>query len=111
VEHDRIGSEAIRENSRYTLQRKCEDSTDIDSDSENKSPTEECRSRKTRCSLLKADSNTSADFSDIKELLAKGEQKLLESSKQMAEILWESTRVYEKTSENYLEVLMQLVRN
>jgi thiamine biosynthesis lipoprotein ApbE len=98
-----------------TLQRKRkrerEDSTDIDSDSENKSPTDECRSRKTRRSLSKVDSNTSADFSDIKELLAKGEQQRLESSKQMAEILRESTRVYERTSEKYLEVLMQLVRN
>lgn len=78
-----------------TLQRKRkrehEDSTDIDSNSENKSPTDECSSRKTRRSLSKANSNTSADFSDIKELLAKGEQQHLESSRQMAEILWEST--------------------
>ena len=98
-----------------TLQCKCkrkyEDSTDIDSDSENKSPTDECRSRKTCRSLLKVDSNTSADFSDIKELLAKREQQRLESSKQMVEILWESTWVYEKTSEKYLEVFMQLVHN
>jgi len=98
-----------------TLQRKRkrerDDSTDIDSDSENKSPTDEHRGRKTRCSQSKVDSNTSADFSDIKELLAKGEQQRLESSKQMAEILRESTRVYEKTSEKYLEVLTQLVRN
>jgi thiamine biosynthesis lipoprotein ApbE len=98
-----------------TLQRKRkrerEGSTDVDSDSENKSPTDERRSRKTRRSLSKANSNTSADFSDIKELLAKGEQQRLESSKQMAEILRESTRVYEKTSEKYLEVLTQLVRN
>ena len=94
-----------------TLQHKHEDSTDIDSDSENNSPTDECHSRKTRRSLSTVDSNTSADFSDIKELLAKGEQQRLESSKQMAKILRESTRVYEKTLEKYLEVLMQLVRN
>ena len=95
MEQDRISGEAIRDNSMCTLQRKRkrerEDSTDIDSDSENKSPTDECRSRKTRRSLSKVDSNTSADFSDIKELLAKGEQQHLESSKQMAKILREST--------------------
>jgi hypothetical protein len=98
-----------------TLQRKRkrerEDSTDIDSGSENKSPTDERSSRKTCCSLSKANSNTSADFSDIKELLAKGEQQCPESSKQMAEILQESTQVYEKTLEKYLEVLTQLVHN
>jgi hypothetical protein len=88
VEQDHIGGEAIQENSMRTLQckrkREHEDSTDIDSDSENKPPTDERCSRKTRRSMSKADSNTSADFSDIKELLAKGERQRQESSKQMA---------------------------
>ena len=84
---------------------------DTDSDSENKLPTDKHHSRKTYHSLSKADSSILADFSAIKELLAKGEEQHQESSKQMAEILWESTQVYEKTSEKFLEVLMQLVHN
>ena len=44
-------------------------------------------------------------------MLATLEKSRQESSREMVETLKESTRVYEKTSECYLEVLMALTRN
>ena len=44
-------------------------------------------------------------------MLASAEKNHQESSQEMVETLEESTRVYKKTSERYLEVLMTLACN
>lgn len=92
--------------------RKRADSTDIDSDAENQPPVSERAIKKARKSLSKSSSgDISQDMRELKDMLAASEKSRQESSREMVETLKESTRVYEKTSERYLEVLMTLARN
>jgi hypothetical protein len=92
-------------------QRKRAASPDSDSDEENQPPTEDRPIKKTRRSLAKADSSSSSDFTSLKEMLRESERRQEAVNKEMVETLRESTRVYERTSDKYLEVLMQLARN
>ena len=48
---------------------------------------------------------------ELKDMLASVEKSHQESSREVVETLKESTRVYEKTSECYLEVLITLAHN
>ena len=50
-------------------------------------------------------------FKELKELIATAEKHRQKNNKEMVETLKESMRAYERTSEKYLEVLMQLTRN
>ena len=93
-------------------QRKHDDETDIDSNAENQSPTSNHPTKKSCRLLSKTNSaNTSSDFKELKELIATAEKHRQENNKEMVETLKESTRAYERTSEKYLEVLVQLTRN
>jgi hypothetical protein len=80
----------------------------VDSDTENKPPVSERANKKLRRSVSKTGSD---DMKELKDMLASAEKSRQESSHEMVETLKESTRVYEKTSERYLEVLMTLARN
>ena len=110
AEYDRIGGEAIRDNSMRTLQRRkrADSITDVDSGTENKPPISERANKKLRRSVSKTGSD---DMKELKDMLASAEKSRQESSREMVETLKESTRVYKKTSERYLEVLMSLARN
>ena len=93
-------------------QRKRAASDNDDSDEENQPPAEDRPIKKTRRSLAKADSSSlSSDFTDIKEMLRESERRQEAVNKEMVETLRENTRVYERTSDKYLEVLLQLARS
>ena len=78
---------------------------DVDSDTENKPPISEWANKKLRRSVSKTGSD---DMKELKDMLASVEKSHQESSREVVETLKESTRVYEKTSECYLEVLITL---
>ncbi|KIM87944.1 hypothetical protein PILCRDRAFT_85730 [Piloderma croceum F 1598] len=108
-----IGGEAIRDSSMHTLQHQCKHAASpySDSDEENQPPTEEQPIKKTRHSLAMADSSSSSGFTSLKEMLQELEHHQEAVNKEMVETLWENTRVYERTSDKYLEVLMHLAHN
>lgn len=93
-------------------QRKREVSTDLDSDMENQMPPANKRpTKKTRRVKSRSADSSTDDFQDLKELIAKSEKRRAEQNKEMVETLKESTRVYERTSERYLDVLQLLIQN
>ena len=93
-------------------QRKRDDDTDINSNTKNQSPTATHPTKKSHSLLSKTNSaNMSSDLEELKELIATAEKHRQENSKQMVETLKESMRAYKRTSEKYLEVLMQLTHN
>jgi hypothetical protein len=110
AEYDRIGGKAIRDSSMQTLQhpKHADSVTNIDSDTKNKPPVSEQANKKLCRSVSKTGSD---DIKELKDMLASAEKNHQESSQEMVETLEESTRVYKKTSERYLEVLMTLACN
>ena len=81
---------------------------DIDSDTKNKPPVSKQANKKLCRSVSKTGSD---DMKELKDMLASVEKSRQESSWEMVETLKESTQVYKKTSECYLEVLMTLAHN
>lgn len=96
-----------------TIQRKRAPSVSFgDSDTENDPPADIARPNKKLRRSLKADSSGgSADFVELKDLLLESDRRREAGNKEMVDTLRESTSVYEKTSERYLEVLSKLVEN
>ena len=96
-----------------TFQHRCKqaDLTDTDSDAENMDPAAHPK-KKTRKSLAKtsSDNSTNGDFTTLKEIMVASEKRREENQKEMVETLRESTRVYEKTSEKYLDAILQLIK-
>jgi predicted transcriptional regulator len=109
-----IGGEAIHDSSMCSLQHqhKRAPSPNDDFDEENQPPTEDQPAKKTHCSFAKANSsNLSSDFTDLMEMLWELECCQEAVNKEMVEMLQESTKVYERTSDRYFEVIMQLTCN
>ena len=94
----------------WTLQhrKRAKSVTDIDSDTENKPHISKQANKKLHRSVSKTGSD---DMKELKDMLASAEKSHQESSWEMVETLKDSTQVYKKTSERYLEVLMTLACN
>ena len=83
--------------------------TDSDSNAKNEDPADH-PIKKTCCSLSNTNSDTSSEFSQLKDIIAAREQRSEAHNKEMVETLKDSTRVYEKISERYLDVILKLTQ-
>ena len=99
-------------NSMQTLQRQRKHAkmTDSDSNAENEDPADHPIKKKTCCSLLKTDSDASSEVSQLKDIIAASKQRHEAHNKEIVETLMNSTCIYEKISERYLDVILRLTQ-
>ena len=111
TEQDQIGGEAICLNSMRTLQHQHKHAkmTDSDSNVQNEDPADR-PIKKTCCSLSKTNSDTSSEFSQLKDIIATSKQRREGHNKEMVGTLKDSTHVYEKISERYLDAILRLTQ-
>jgi hypothetical protein len=86
---------------------------DTDSDIENQEPlpgpSKAKKPRRSHSTIVQATSST-GNLAEFKEIMVQGEKRRNENQKEMVETLRESTRVYQNTSERYLEVIRELLK-
>ena len=84
--------------------------TDSDSDAENEDPADCPIKKKTHRSLSKTNSDASSEFSQLKDIIAASEQRREAHNKEIVETLKDSTCIYEKISEKYLDAILRLMQ-